>query len=440
MSQAAQLQVPAGYSTIQAAIAAAADGDEIVLAAGVHTGPGNRDVTLDKSVLIRSADPLDPAVVAATVIDCQASAGDPHRAFTLSCRSDTHDAGLAGLTITGAYTAQGVVTCEVDSAPEIRHCVIRDNTGSGVYCRPNSFPRIRDCRIESNVTSGNGGGICLVRDCSPLIQRCIIRGNNAALGGGVYSYQSWPDIQSSEITGSYAESGGGLYWIDSGVSLENCTVAGNSAQVGAGACGLSEIYMDRSSITNSIFWGNMAGDGHQITLAVSPYTMAGDTLAVAYSLVQGGQAGIPAPAGWTLEWQTGNLAAAADPLFAQANGPDGQWDTWQDNDYHLASGSPCTDAGDPTGSYAGQTDPDGHPRLRGLRVDLGAYEAVPYVVNPVPGDANGDGHVDVADLLMLVDAFGKSVGMVGYDPACDFDASGDVDVVDLLTLVDNFGT
>ena len=54
VSQAAQLHVPANYPTIQAAIAAAVDGDEVVLAAGTYTGAGNRDVSLDKAVLVRS--------------------------------------------------------------------------------------------------------------------------------------------------------------------------------------------------------------------------------------------------------------------------------------------------------------------------------------------------------------------------------------------------
>jgi hypothetical protein len=57
-----------------------------------------------------------------------------------------------------------------------------------------------------------------------------------------------------------------------------------------------------------------------------------------------------------------------------------------------------------------------------------------------PGDVDGDGHVDVVDLLYLVDSFGLILGDGGFDPRCDFNHDDSVDVVDLLDLVFNFGT
>ena len=62
-----------------------------------------------KTVLVRSTDPQDPAVVAATVLNCLGSAGSPHRAATLNCASAVDEAGLAGLTITGAHDSEGAV-------------------------------------------------------------------------------------------------------------------------------------------------------------------------------------------------------------------------------------------------------------------------------------------------------------------------------------------
>jgi hypothetical protein len=69
---------------------------------------------------------------------------------------------------------------------------------------------------------------------------------------------------------------------------------------------------------------------------------------------------------------------------------------------------------------------------------------VPYIDNTdylffdMASDINGDGHVDVQDLLFLVDAFGSLVGDANYDATCDFNSDGSVDVVDLLTLVGNW--
>jgi hypothetical protein len=57
-----------------------------------------------------------------------------------------------------------------------------------------------------------------------------------------------------------------------------------------------------------------------------------------------------------------------------------------------------------------------------------------------PADVDGDGFVDVVDLLYFVDSFGWLEGDPAYSPACDFNDDGAVDVVDLLILVEFFGT
>jgi hypothetical protein len=61
------------------------------------------------------------------------------------------------------------------------------------------------------------------------------------------------------------------------------------------------------------------------------------------------------------------------------------------------------------------------------------------IVDMTPGDVDGDGHVDVVDLLWLVDAFGSVTGDASFNWACDFNDDGSVDVVDLLIMVENWG-
>ncbi len=55
------------------------------------------------------------------------------------------------------------------------------------------------------------------------------------------------------------------------------------------------------------------------------------------------------------------------------------------------------------------------------------------------GNVDGDNHVDVIDLLYLIDAFGTVSGDAKYDPRCDFNADNAVDVIDLLMMIDDFG-
>ena len=60
------IEVPADFPTIQQAIDASVDADEIVVSPGVYV---ENLSFLDKDVLIRSLDPADPTIVAATVAD-----------------------------------------------------------------------------------------------------------------------------------------------------------------------------------------------------------------------------------------------------------------------------------------------------------------------------------------------------------------------------------
>jgi hypothetical protein len=52
---------------------------------------------------------------------------------------------------------------------------------------------------------------------------------------------------------------------------------------------------------------------------------------------------------------------------------------------------------------------------------------------PCPGDVDGDGDTDLADLAALLAVYG------GYDPAADFDGDGDVDLTDLAFLLSDYG-
>jgi hypothetical protein len=57
----------------------------------------------------------------------------------------------------------------------------------------------------------------------------------------------------------------------------------------------------------------------------------------------------------------------------------------------------------------------------------------------VAGDVDGDGHVDVTDLLYVAASWGARSGDPGFDPRCDFNDDDAVDVSDLLILARFWG-
>ena len=170
---------------------------------------------------------------------------------------------------------------------------------------------------------------------------------------------------------------------------------------------------------------------------------------VSYSNVHGGWPGV------------GNINV--NPMFVEPDGPDEIPGTEDDN-YRLLPGSPCIDAGHnwavpaDTGDLEADADTaeltpldlDGNPRFADVVatqdtgcgataiVDMGAYEFPGIALDCLrPGDVNGDGTVDVLDLIELLLSFGASC----EDVCClaDFDLSGTVDVLDLIELLLVFG-
>ena len=97
------IHVPADFPTIQAAIDAATDGDEVVIAPDTYTGSQNRDLDFTgKAITVRSTDPNDPDVVAATIIDCQ-QAG---RGFIFQSE-ETLESVVDGLTVVNGFATDG---------------------------------------------------------------------------------------------------------------------------------------------------------------------------------------------------------------------------------------------------------------------------------------------------------------------------------------------
>jgi Dockerin type I domain len=53
----------------------------------------------------------------------------------------------------------------------------------------------------------------------------------------------------------------------------------------------------------------------------------------------------------------------------------------------------------------------------------------------VPGDVNGDGLVNIADVAAAAAVFGKRLGDTGFNPAADVNADGVVNILDLVFIL-----
>ncbi len=300
---AAVIRVPADQPTIQAGIDAAVHDDTVLVANGLYTGEGNRDIDFHgKRIVVRSENgPVH------CIIDCQADESDPHLGFNFQSGEGPFSV-LKGFTIRGAYypikgggircnysfpsirdniiignsvglegggifcnhasptisgnlitgnsggNNAGGIVCWIDSAPLIEGNAISANLGTGIICRGGASPQ-----IIGNVISGNfGSGISCTHGADALISSNLISGNQGGIGGGIHLFQASPEIRDNRFIDNTASLWGGGISARSYCNpvLVNNLFAGNtSGSLGGAIYASSNIGMRIDSCT---FAGNHA--------------------------------------------------------------------------------------------------------------------------------------------------------------------------------------
>ena len=429
--------VPEDYASIQDAINVAVNGDEIIIGPGTYTGVGDWVVNpMGKRLWIHSSDGAE-----VTIID-----GEGMRHGIQCAGGETSESIFEGLTMTNCNG--GIFNSS--SSPTLTDCTFENNTatnlGGGMYNIDSSSPTLNGCTFENNIANYGGGGMSNW-DSSPTLNGCTFENNTANYGGGMRNNDSNPTLTNCTFTGNYSPLyyGGGMYndssspaltdcifdsntanaaggmlnYNNSSPTLENCMFTNNTASAGGG--GMSN-WDSSPTLTDCTFTNNTANsDGGGMDNNQSSPTLTDCTFENNNATNYGGGMYNYDDSDPTLNTCTfeNNNADNGGGMYNDVsnttltntivceNTPDQIYGDWTDNDGNCVVES-CNDTND-----------DGIPDL--CPIDC--------------PDINGDGYVNVSDLLTAL----RPVENCTNSPADSNTADGIVDVSDLLIVVGNWG-
>lgn len=182
------INVPDDYPTIQEGIDACLDGDTVMVARGIYTGPGNREIsTAGKAVVVMGADGAIN-----TIIDGEGT----YTGFNIDNQEQSTTV-IQGFTIRNV--ASGIL-CDLTS-PTIRANIIENFIYHGIYLGaisgdPSISPVVEDCILTQTDHGyvGRGAGIYVYRSVEATISGCKF--NNCRYGLDLYANGNmWPVFQ-----------------------------------------------------------------------------------------------------------------------------------------------------------------------------------------------------------------------------------------------------
>ena len=213
------------YPTIQAAVDASSEGDEIVLENGVYRGEGNRDILIiEHPVVVRSASG-DPS---SCVIDCQGSAEEWHFGFWF-------DGGLEWPTIEGISIVRGYAYY-----------------GGAVRIGYGHF-MIRRCVFVGNQATDYGAAVSMGGPGVVTLDGCTLVGNGSP--GGTVNVFDWASLVMERTIVAYSEDGKAVTCVAGQADVSCCNFFGNADGDWNDSCVYSQFGVDGNISEDPLFCG-----------------------------------------------------------------------------------------------------------------------------------------------------------------------------------------
>ena len=254
LATAATLRVGAGqtYATIQAAINASVNGDEVIVEPGTYLESLD---TKGKLITVRGRTGMQntyvmPPSTGMSIIQCKTG----ETAATL----------IEGFTFANASGAPGVVitgTSPIFNACTVQSCQLSTANGAGIQVSGTSpSPKFFDCIISGNRTTGYNGGGAWLQSGITTFQNCYFQSNESTGSGPI-------ELRGGAI---YAEGGrvsaSNTAFISNAVRVDfgSCCSNGGSLAVRGGAVCIQNApssFSDCQFASNSVHGGRTAGCG-----------------------------------------------------------------------------------------------------------------------------------------------------------------------------------
>jgi fibronectin-binding autotransporter adhesin len=259
-----------------------------------------------------------------------------------------------------------------------------DGGSGGAIYNDEGNVTVSNCTIADNSTNGGGGGVGSGGQGTLTVLDSTLADNSAAInGGGIYDALDESEVVSnSTLVGNSAGGYGGGIYNEQGtppgtLTVSDSTLADNSAAINGGGIAQTS---NTTTLNNTIVADSTSGDDLYL---IPGY---GGSFSGSNDLIGDGS---------NLSDFTNSLSG--NPLLAPLGNYGGPTETMA-----LLPGSPAIGAGDP--AQSGTTDQRG--KVRGSRVDIGAYQTGVFTMTTTADDPNGPiaGQTTLRDAINEADA------------------------------------